>query len=63
MFTATVSIRKEMKSEWVISGFRHHVNETCALFITQRAYIKEILRNKLINSDTISSMWRNQMIL
>jgi len=46
MCNMIVSIRKEMKSEWVISGFRRHVNETCALFLTKRAYIKEILRKK-----------------
>jgi hypothetical protein len=46
MCTTIVFIRKEMKSEWAISGFRCHVNETCALFLTKRAYIKEILPRK-----------------
>ena len=61
MCTTIVSIRKEMKSVWVISGFRH-VNGTCAMIVTKRTYIKENLRKKLIKSYTVLSMLRNQMI-
>jgi hypothetical protein len=62
VWTTAVSIRKEMKSVWVISGFRRHVNGTCALFLTKWVYIKENLRKKPINSDTVLSILHNQII-
>jgi hypothetical protein len=51
-----------MKSVRVISGFRRHVNGTCALILTKWVYIKEDLRKKPITSDTVLSMLHNQMI-